>query len=275
MWEIETVIVLMWLALLSIEDWSTRSVSVKGLLCGGIGTLIYLGVTITQVSELTNHINGGLCGIIFLLISKCTKEALGYGDSVVLLILGLYLGIWDFLEVGFLAFVFSGIYGVIHMKRQTESKTIPFIPFILGGYVVKITEYSGMHLRASATVEMIYIMPVIFLVFMAAVYMAFYFHDKNALQGITYEATVIGSSQYRTSDGVQEDEIIEFVQEKGMSRMLFLPVPEVEITVAEDEIIITTSSSKNKLKVEVEKSFPLEQLEEKVRSANIIEGVLD
>lgn len=275
MWEIWSTIVLFWLVLLSIEDWSTHSISVRGLLYGGVGVLVYLGVTITQGSELITHIGGAIGGIIFLFVSKCTKEALGYGDSIVLLILGLYLGIWDFLEVGFLAFVFSGIYGMICLWKKRKSMTMPFIPFILGGYVVKIAEYKVMRLKGSATIEMIYIMPVIFLVFLAAVYMAFYFHDKNALQGITYEAAVIGSSQYRTNDGIQEGEIIEFIQEKGAARMLFLSVPEVEITVLEDEIIIATSSSKNKLKVEVEKSLPLEQLETKVRSTNIIEGVLD
>lgn len=275
MWEI--VIILLWLLLLSIEDYSVRSVSVKWLIYGAVTVAIYLGIKIQDVSEILDHVYGGVCGLVFVLISKWSNEALGYGDSIVLLILGVYLGIWDFLEVGFVAFFLCGIYGVITRKLITKANTssIPFIPFILGGYIVKIAKYKVMRLQGSATVEMIYIMPIIFLVFLVVIYMAFFFHDKNALQGITYEAVVIGSSQYRTNDGIQEEEIIEFIQEKSATRMLFLPVPEVDITVTEDEITIVTSGSKNKLNIEVEKSFPLVELETKIRSTNIIEGVLD
>lgn len=129
--------------------------------------------------------------------------------------------------------------------------------------------------KGSATIELLYIMPVIFLVFIAAVYMSFFFHDKNILQGITYEALLIASSQYREVDGIQKEEIALFLYEKGEEKMLFFPTPEIEIEIEEEEIWIRAISEKNGMKIEVEKYAPLLTVEDGIRSIHIIEGVVD
>lgn len=74
---------------------------------------------------------GGLSGILFLWISKITNEAIGYGDSLAILILGIYLGIWGLLEVLMTAFFILGIIGLICVviKRKRKDLLFPFIHF--------------------------------------------------------------------------------------------------------------------------------------------------
>ena len=65
---------------------------------------------------------GGLSGILFLWISKITNEAIGYGDSLAILILGIYLGIWGLLEVLMTAFFILGIIGLICVVIKRKKK---------------------------------------------------------------------------------------------------------------------------------------------------------
>lgn len=78
------------------------------------------------------RVGGFLMGILFLLISKCSKEAIGYGDSWLILLLGIYLGYLHALEVLFGASLLAGIVSVFFLwKRGWKKKaTLPFVPFL-------------------------------------------------------------------------------------------------------------------------------------------------
>ena len=82
---------------------------------------------------------GGIgVGAVFLLISKVTREEVGYGDSWGILIMGIYLGLWKTLEVLSVAFLLLGITAgiVLCTKKMSRKCALPFFPFLTGGYVV-------------------------------------------------------------------------------------------------------------------------------------------
>lgn len=268
-----------WLGVLAVEDWRVKYISLKGCVIGSIISILLLACMITTWEELLVHAIGSIFGGMFLLLSKCTKESLGYGDGIVLLIMGTYLGAWVFIETTLVAFAGCAIQGIWEMgkrgKKELIKSEVPFIPWLLLGYMVICAQGETMKYKGSATIELVYIMPVIFLVFMVAVNLSFFFHDKNVLQGLTYEAVLIGSSQYRRYGTVQEEEIYEFLQENAEEKLLYFPIPEIEISVAEDMIIIGTTTDKNQMHIEVEKIFPLSVPEVGIRNINIIEGAIN
>ena len=83
---------------------------------------------------------GALVGGIFVGISKLTREAIGYGDSFAIVILGIYLGLWGLLEVLASAFIVLGLVGlftfVVQKKRGNWS--LPFFPFLTAGYLLSV-----------------------------------------------------------------------------------------------------------------------------------------
>lgn len=277
MWCVSRIGILIWLVILAIEDWKTRSVAVKWLFlaCGGV--LAYLVCSISTMTELMSHIGGAIWGGLFLLIGKYTKEKIGYGDGVILLILGMYLGMWEFIEVSLLAFFMCAIYGIIQLAKRTLHKKdgVAFIPFLTLSYAVHCCQNKNLRLKASATIEMIYIMPVIFLVFLVTVYLGFFFHDKNVLQGLVYEATVIGSEKFREEEEIDEAVLLEFLQNKSQERLLYFPVPEVEVVITDDTLAISAITNKYNMNIAVEKSVPLIIPEIDIRSVNIIGGAID
>ena len=60
------------------------------------------------------------------------------------------------------------------------------------GRIKKYQEVQGV-----ITVEMAYLMPIIFMVFVLVVYTSFYYHDKQILIGAATETATVGAQQKR------------------------------------------------------------------------------
>ncbi|MCI7739353.1 MAG: prepilin peptidase [Lachnospiraceae bacterium] len=80
---------------------------------------------------------GLLPGAVLLGVSKLSREALGMGDALLMLVLGIYLGLEAALDVLllalFLAAVWAGI--LIVVRKKGRNYAFPFVPFLLIGYV--------------------------------------------------------------------------------------------------------------------------------------------
>ena len=79
----------------------------------------------------------GLCGGVFLFFSWFTQESFGYGDSILILILGILSGGWNLLWILFAAFLIASVYGgiMIARKKYTRKNSFPFIPFLTVAYL--------------------------------------------------------------------------------------------------------------------------------------------
>lgn len=139
MYEISRISFLIYLGFMSL--WDIRMKKVPVLLIGfGILMSLFWYLTISVVpGELA--VSGAAVGLLFLIIGKATNEALGYGDGLIILILGIYLGFWTLLAVltgaYFLAAVFAG--GILIRKGfgpQEIHRSFPFLPFLAAAYVL-------------------------------------------------------------------------------------------------------------------------------------------
>lgn len=78
-------------------------------------------------------LTGGVLGGVFILVSKYTKEALGYGDSMVIGLVSMWLGgYWAIYTVG-AAFAMVAIYGAVR-----KIKELPFLPFLAAACTISI-----------------------------------------------------------------------------------------------------------------------------------------
>ncbi len=87
-----------------------------------------------------SRILGLIIGAIFLLLSKLTKEQIGIGDAYVIIVIGLMLGGIHCLEIITFSFLLSSIVAIILMLmfHFSRKKTIPFIPFLLLGFISSV-----------------------------------------------------------------------------------------------------------------------------------------
>lgn len=139
--------ILIWLSVSDIKD---RTISKTGLCLWGILTIGYQAVRLYYGNVRLEEIIGGVgTGAIFLIISWLTDEAIGYGDSVAIMILAGLLGFWGVAENLAWTFFINGMWtiGLVTiqwMKKGTNKiKPMPFIPFLTIGYVFVLIEQGG------------------------------------------------------------------------------------------------------------------------------------
>ena len=76
-------------------------------------------------------------GLGFLAVSKVSGEALGYGDSILITILGIFLGFWNILSVLMAAFLLAAVFSAVMLARRgfTRKSSFPFVPFLAAAYI--------------------------------------------------------------------------------------------------------------------------------------------
>ena len=97
-----------------------------------------------NIQDMQNNIRAAqVSGILPVVrVAAVTEEAIGYGDSVAIMILGGYLGFWKVVGVLAAAFFTSGVCSVI-LAFRGRVKTMPFFPFLTLGYILMLAEQGG------------------------------------------------------------------------------------------------------------------------------------
>ena len=142
-WNIGKVIVLVFLLILSVIDSKTRLIPRKILwIWSALGIIYLMALWNCGKLDWLNTCMGVGTGVLFLGVSRITDEAIGYGDSVVIIILGVFLGFWKLAETLAGAFLISGICAIVLVSTR-RVRTMPFLPFLTLGYLVVLAEQGG------------------------------------------------------------------------------------------------------------------------------------
>lgn len=124
---------LFFLAVLAKEDIKEKQISVYKLLFFGVPA--FLGFLWKKGFLWEELFRSLLPGILMLFLAYMSKESMGYGDGLTVMILGLWTGLRFTLAVLCVAILAAGIWGSICLLRK-RTETIPFIPFLLLGMEV-------------------------------------------------------------------------------------------------------------------------------------------
>ncbi|WP_461811606.1 prepilin peptidase [Faecalimonas sp.] len=126
---------IIFLCVCSLWDLRVKKIPIWLLGMGAIGVLFSYMVCRNRM--LLDVIGGIGIGGICLVISKVTNESLGYGDSLLICLLGSYAGFFITIWVVTFAFVVVGIFSLFFFigKGGYKDKTIPFVPFLTICYI--------------------------------------------------------------------------------------------------------------------------------------------
>ncbi len=128
----------LFLSYFTYEDIKTRRLSGKGIfLFVIVGVMVSVLFPVYRIGQilLGMGIGGGL-----LIVSLLSKGGIGAGDGMVVLISGIYLGVRENCFLLLLALLVSSLYsGVLWIGKKVDRKQkIPFIPFLLVGYIMRL-----------------------------------------------------------------------------------------------------------------------------------------
>lgn len=101
-----------------------------------------LGMCIPFCNNLTlvNRVGGITIGLGVIIVSKITRGKIGMGDGLILCVTGMGLGFWVNMELFFTALLAASVVSIIllALRLVNRKKSIPFIPFLLLGFIVTL-----------------------------------------------------------------------------------------------------------------------------------------
>lgn len=120
---------------LAVMDLRYRRISSSMLITGSILAAGYS--LLFDRAHIWLSFGGLMIGLLFVAVSKVTGEKLGYGDSWLLCILGIYLGTWNLLELLMVAWMAAALTAaaVLVLRRYRRGTVLPMVPFIAAGYL--------------------------------------------------------------------------------------------------------------------------------------------
>ena len=126
---------LLLLAALTPEDIKKKTISLNKVMLFAILAIIYRGLT--KQIFCGEAVGCLMPGAVLLLLSAITKESIGFGDGVVVMVLGLWIGGWFTMLAVCIGMLFAGIYGGVCLIRKRK-EPIAFVPFLLLGVEVAL-----------------------------------------------------------------------------------------------------------------------------------------
>lgn len=137
--EIDLIICLGILLIVSVIDIKYRKIPVQVLAAMNAGAI--LGQCLYRREDIILVAGGIAVGAVFLFVSRVTEEGVGYGDSLGILSLGIYAGLWSLLEILAGAFFLLALCAAIVLVRKKMSRkhSLPFYPFLTVAYIFWMT----------------------------------------------------------------------------------------------------------------------------------------
>lgn len=126
-----------WLGILAWIDGRYKEIPMWFTLLGGITGV---GFCIWEVRPVEEIVISCLPGILAIVFAGLTREVMGYGDGIVVGILGLFWPIRRLLSIGMTAFVLAGVVALVLLVvfQKKGNYRIPFIPFLCAAYGIDI-----------------------------------------------------------------------------------------------------------------------------------------
>lgn len=134
---IRKTIVLLLLAVSSLEDLRRMKIYMPPLYAAlALGMLwALLGDSALFLYRLAGLLSGGL----LLLLAFFSQEAIGRGDAVLFLALGIWLGLWESLLLLTASLVLAALAGIfLWIRKKSMKQAFPFVPFVLIAYVLML-----------------------------------------------------------------------------------------------------------------------------------------
>lgn len=125
------------LAIQSFYDLKRKELPVLVTVTGaGIGLLFWIILGNRSITLFA----GFLPGILLLLFAKISREAIGYGDGLLIVMMGMYLKINSLISVCMWAFSLAGVVALFLLitAKKKGKQEIPFVPFLLVGFLMEV-----------------------------------------------------------------------------------------------------------------------------------------
>ena len=116
------------------------------------------------------------------------------------------------------------------------------------------------------SIQMAYIMPAFFFLFILILHTVFYFHDKIILNGAACETAVLGAQLERKQDETEKTNLEQFFRERTEKKLILFSEYTISIGKTNSEITVKAEDKKNKMKLKIEQKARIMKTEKRLRN---------
>ena len=134
-WTMCQLLFAVYMSILAIMDIKWKKLSLAALMSGFI--ILTAGFLCGRNIHVMLLAAGAGVGIVFIVVSRVTEEAFGYGDSILILIMGGFIGFWNILSLLVTAFSMAALFSIFMLLRKKfhRKSAFPFVPFLTAAYI--------------------------------------------------------------------------------------------------------------------------------------------
>lgn len=118
----------------SLDDIKTKHVQLLEIIAFGLLGIIYN--IVYKPHSVASLLGGVAIGLFVMVFSVLSKEKIGKGDAYIIMVTGLYLGFMDTALLLWISSVMAFLAGIVIIRKyDNREMEIPFVPFLLLGYL--------------------------------------------------------------------------------------------------------------------------------------------
>lgn len=140
------IVVGIWLGIQAYWDFKYKEIPLWFSILGAAAGLVFC---IYEERTVISVLYACIPGFVALVFSWMTKEVMGYGDGIVMLVLGSFMPLKQLLSVGLIAFSLAGAVALVllvifHKRGNYKMAFIPFLAVAYGvDYLIRMGEAIG------------------------------------------------------------------------------------------------------------------------------------
>lgn len=127
-------------------------------------------------------------------------------------------------------------------------------------------------IKGILTIELAYLMPILFSIFVLVIHTTFYYHDKNILLGAASETAVVWAQLKRYPGGEQSVDPESIYQERISGKLILFSGASVTTAETDEQVEITANAQSGIFRVNVCGRAAVVMAEEQIRKKRIIEN---
>lgn len=126
-------VLVIFLGIISVVDAATKKIPVLMLIFMGITGIYHV---VSQEMSLETLAISIIPGIVILIAAVLSRQQIGYGDAIVIILMGLFVSADIICSSLVMALMLAGVVSVVMVaiKKADRKKQIAFTPFLLIGY---------------------------------------------------------------------------------------------------------------------------------------------
>lgn len=119
------------------------------------------------------------------------------------------------------------------------------------------------YVSGSSVIEMAYIIPLFFMIFVVIIHTVFYYHDKMIMTGAACETAIVGAQSERNR-GMDSD-LDVFFKERLEGKLIYMTNPELQVIKTDNKVEAIACAEVGAMKIVIHEKADIVHPEKRIR----------